>query len=143
MKPNLLKNPDGTPKHDWNDPSLNWLEDHLQQAIIQHLFKRVKGGLNIAYAASLEGMRVTGGVAAKAKASGMVEGEPDLRLYGEGGFLVLVEVKRKKKGRISSAQTERHKRLKELGFTITTLWALCPNEAICKIDAIIAEHFGL
>lgn len=53
--------------------------------------------------------------AAIAKATGMVSGEHDLRLYLEGGRLGLIEYK-SEKGRISPEQRDRHALLYRLGF---------------------------
>jgi hypothetical protein len=50
-----------------------------------------------------------------AKATGLVQGEPDLRIYMEGGRLGLIEYKAGN-GRLSPAQRDRHAELTRLGF---------------------------
>ena len=50
----------------------------------------------------------------------MTAGEPDLRLYGSPGRVLLVELKRKG-GRTSKCQDARIARLAELGFGVLVL----------------------
>ena len=55
--------------------------------------------------------------AAIAKATGLIKGEADLRVYLEGGRLGLIEYKAAK-GRLSSEQKDRGALLYRLGFTM-------------------------
>jgi hypothetical protein len=146
MKPNLLKNADGSTKFDWADPELNWLEWHLQAAMAQVLGRLERSGLDFTYAADQSGLSSSKGQAAIAKAAGMKEGEPDLRLYLPGPRLVLVEVKRGaraakggRKGRISIEQKFRREKLEALGFEVRTVWPTCPADAINIITELMRE----
>lgn len=64
----------------------------------------------------------------RAKATGLAPGDPDLRIYGMGGRLWLIEFKAAK-GRLSPAQVDRHALLKRLGFDVVTLQATTEEEA--------------
>ncbi|MBJ6135021.1 VRR-NUC domain-containing protein [Ochrobactrum sp. Q0168] len=65
---------------------------------------------------------------AQAIATGMTSGEPDLRIYGEYGRLLLIENK-VGQGRLSPAQKDRHKALERLGYTVLIIRATTTTEA--------------
>lgn len=62
-----------------------------------------------------------------AKATGLVPGEPDLRLYIEGGRLCMIEFKAGK-GRESTEQVDRIALLDTLGFTVEVVKADTADE---------------
>ena len=66
-----------------------------------------------------------------ALATGMTAGEPDLRIYGKGGRLLLIENK-VGRGRLSPAQVERHAALERLGHTVTVLRAATTDDAAAQ-----------
>ena len=61
-------------------------------------------------------------------ATGMTSGEPDLRIYGECGRLLMIENK-VGQGRLSPAQKDRHKALERLGYTVLIIRATTTTEA--------------
>lgn len=65
---------------------------------------------------------------AQAVATGMTSGEPDLRIYGENGRLLLIENK-VGNSRLSPAQKDRHEALQRLGFTVLVIRATTTEEA--------------
>lgn len=65
---------------------------------------------------------------AQAIATGMTSGEPDLRIYGEYGRLLLIENK-VGQGRLSPAQKDRHAALERLGYTVLVIRASTTTEA--------------
>ncbi|KAB2671118.1 VRR-NUC domain-containing protein [Ochrobactrum sp. LMG 5442] len=65
---------------------------------------------------------------AQAIATGMTSGEPDLRIYGEFGRLLMIENK-VGQGRLSPAQKDRHAALERLGYTVLVIRATATTEA--------------
>ncbi|MDH0369020.1 VRR-NUC domain-containing protein [Brucella anthropi] len=65
---------------------------------------------------------------AQAIATGMTSGEPDLRIYGEYGRLLLIENK-VGQGKLSPAQKDRHGALQRLGYTVLVIRATTTTEA--------------
>ena len=68
---------------------------------------------------------------AQAIATGMTSGEPDLRIYGEFGRLLMIENK-VGQGRLSPAQKDRHAALQRLGYTVLVIRATTTTEAAEK-----------
>lgn len=68
---------------------------------------------------------------AQAIATGMTSGEPDLRIYGEYGRLLMIENK-VGQGRLSPAQKDRHAALQRLGYTVLVIRATTTTEAAEK-----------
>ncbi len=65
---------------------------------------------------------------AQAIATGMTSGEPDLRIYGEFGRLLMIENK-VGQGRLSPAQKDRHAALERLGYEVLVIRATATTEA--------------
>lgn len=114
-----------------DDTSFDWKEDHIQEYIAMQLRK---GGY--CFAASLEGNRRSGAAIMKAKRAGLEAGEPDLRIYQEGGKCLFIELKRRG-GTLTLVQKNRHKRLKELGFTVHVVWAQTPADGWAKVEGLL------
>lgn len=76
---------------------------------------------------------------AKAKATGQVSGEPDLRYYLTGGRLILVELK-VTGGKLSAAQVKRHKVLRALGFVIYVIFADSPVNGWNQVRAVLTAE---
>lgn len=76
---------------------------------------------------------------ARAKASGQVKGEPDLRFYLSGGRLILIELKTTK-GILSTDQIKRHKWLRSLGFHIYVIYADCPVNGWNQVRDILNNN---
>lgn len=75
---------------------------------------------------------------AQAIATGMTSGEPDLRIYGECGRLLMIENK-VGQGRLSPAQKERHAALQRLGYTVLVIRAATTTEAAEKAVTAVLE----
>lgn len=73
--------------------------------------------------------------AAKAKAAGITAGEPDVRIYGAGGRLLLIEYKNAE-GRLSGEQVARHALLRSLGYRVEVIKAATPEE--CSAASVTA-----
>jgi hypothetical protein len=116
---------------DWSDASVRWSEDHLQMAVVRELRRR-----GVLFAADFAAGRRNPG---KAKAMGLVAGEPDLRIYLPGGRLVMVELKTDR-GKVSAPQKARHAGLAALGYTVHVLRALTPAQAVEKIATILESE---
>lgn len=77
------------------------------------------------------------GQAGIAKATGLMAGEPDMRVYMIGAVLGLIEFKRQGET-TSDAQDDRHALLRSLGFSkIYVLVALTEEEAADKAESIV------
>lgn len=125
-------------KDDWSDESKAWLEDQLQIAIVQQL-RRMRKEYDFDFAASLEGVRMSKSQAGKAKLMGMESGEPDIRIYFNGGDCLLIELKADK-GVVSKNQKDRHHVLGKLGFEVMVLKFKTPQEAKECIEQIIIDR---
>lgn len=111
----------------------------LQAAIAASLDERIeKHGQPFQYAASLEG--VIGNLnpyqSKLAVATGVKKGEPDVRLYFEGGRIVFVELKGAK-GKLTDSQKDRIPKLEALGFTVHIVKAADEDEAVALVGAIV------
>lgn len=79
--------------------------------------------------------------AAKAKATGVMAGETDLRVYGEGARLLLIEYKNAE-GRLSADQVKRHALLRALGYRVEVIKAGTPEECAAASVAIVRGWLG-
>lgn len=116
-----------------DDASYDWKETDIQQYIVMQLRKR-----GVCFAASLEGNKRSGAAIMRSIREGLEKGEPDLRIYMEGGRCVFIELKRKG-GALTLVQKNRHKRLSDLGFTVHTVWAQTPAEGWAKVEGILRD----
>lgn len=74
--------------------------------------------------------------AVKMKATGLVSGEPDVRIYLEYGRLCLIEVKTDD-GRESPEQIDRIALLDNLGFTVEVIQTSCELEAAQRAVSLV------
>lgn len=111
-------------------------EDELQEAQVTALRRHPAFGKEFTFAASLEAERRGPRARSKALRTGMMAGEPDLRLYFAHGHLVLVENK-VGKARFQPTQEPRHALLRRLGFPVHVLRAESEEEAAGAILAIV------
>lgn len=72
----------------------------------------------------------------KMKATGLVAGEPDVRIYVEGGRLCLIEVKTDD-GRESPEQIDRIALLDNLGFTVEVIQTSDPEQAAQRAVSLV------
>lgn len=73
----------------------------------------------------------------EAIAAGMTSGEPDLRIYLQGGKLAMIENKVGKVGRLSPAQVARHASLARLGHIVVTVSATNTEDAASQAVALV------
>lgn len=72
----------------------------------------------------------------KAKATGLTAGEADLRVYGFGGRLLMLEYKNAD-GRLSADQNARHATLRALGFVLEVVKATTPDECATRSVGLV------
>lgn len=120
-----------------DDGSIDWTESLIQQYIVMNLRKS-----GACFAASLEGNRRSGAAIARAKREGLEAGEPDLRIYMDGGRCLFIELKRKG-GVLTLVQKNRHKRLISLGFDVHVVWAKTPEDGWNKVRGVIDGQEGV
>lgn len=97
------------------------LEDDLQAEQVIELKKHPEYGKRFTFAGSLEAAKRGPVAASLAKRTGMMAGEPDLRLYIEGvnGMPVLAMIENKNAGNYTSGeQRDRHELLTRIGFPV-------------------------
>ena len=116
---------------DWDNPDVNWLEEHIQAAIIIHL--RQTGA---AFEVGMEGVRLSKAQRGRAKVQGMDAGKADIKILLEGGRTIHVELKRKG-GRVSSEQSRWHDKIRSMGFEVHVVFASCPTDGVDQVRAII------
>lgn len=121
-------------KCDLDDSTVKWSEHELQVAVIQRLRK-----LNVLYAADQNGLRTSKRQGAMAKQAGMMAGEPDIRIYLNGGRIIFIEMKTIR-GSISAIQRQRHKALAELGHFVYIIKEPTPLKAQDVAESIVIYH---
>lgn len=72
----------------------------------------------------------------QATAAGMTAGEPDVRIYGQGGRLLLIENK-VGNGRLSPAQSGRHAALAKIGHPVFVLRATTTDNAAQQVVDLV------
>jgi hypothetical protein len=92
----------------------------LQAAVVSDWHKLQDDGWQFEFAGDMSGVKTTN--PGRAKLTGLVAGEPDLRVYLKSGKIALLELKAKD-GRLSAAQSDRHGRLAALGHKVTVIHA--------------------
>ncbi len=103
-------------------------EDDLQAAQVAALRRHPAFNKAFTFAADMNAERRGPKARAKAMRTGMMAGEPDVRLYFSSGRLVLVENK-VGKARMQPSQEPRHAVLRRLGFPVHVLRAESEEEA--------------
>lgn len=111
-------------------------EDELQEAQVTALRRHPAFGKEFTFAASLEAERRGPRARSKALRTGMMAGEPDLRIYTSHGRVLFVENK-VGNARFQPTQEPRHALLRALGFTVHVIRATTPDEAVSAILAIV------
>tara|TARA_R100001230_G_C5470780_1_gene25730 strand:+ start:20 stop:415 length:396 start_codon:yes stop_codon:yes gene_type:complete len=127
MNTNLLN------KATWSDATIRWKEDDLQLAVAQHL--RREGYL---FAADQNAGRRSARDGARRKALGMAAGEPDLRVYLDGGRIVFIEMKTAR-GQLSKNQKQRIKALRQRDHIAHVVKAETPADAVDQVVDIITS----
>lgn len=120
-------------KASWNNPLIKWKEDDLQLAVAQHL--RREGYL---FAADQNAGRRSLRDGARRKALGMAAGEPDLRVYLDGGRCLFIEMKTAR-GRLSVSQQDRITALRDRNHLAHVVKAKTPADAVDQVIDIITR----
>lgn len=131
MGTKTMKLPNGTRVVRRTDTVPEW---KLQAAAVRSLRAMPEFGRRFTLAADMAAGRRGRKNAAIAKATGLVAGEHDLRVYLEGGRLGLIEFKAAK-GRLSPEQRDRGALLARLGFGYQTV-VKATTEADSAIQAV-------
>ena len=128
-------------KHEWADESVNWLEEHLQQAIIMRMRQRRDHGDRFRIVGDMNAAKRNKAIGARLKAAGMQTGEPDMRIYIKGGDCVFVELKRRG-NKTSKEQDAWHEILHDLDFNVAIVTASTPEQAVECMHLIIDDVVG-
>lgn len=114
-------------------------EWRYQAEVIARLHKLEDDGLPIACAGDMNRAKRSRRERMEAKVTGLTAGEPDVRVYVTGGFLLSIELKTPKGSR-SKDQKDRHKKLTDLGFTVITAKAPTPEELADEVERIVRSY---
>lgn len=129
----VLKNGTRVVRAAANDNVPEW---RLQAAQVRRLRNMPEHGRQFLIAGDQNAARRGPRAAVEAKATGMTPGEPDLRVYGSGGRLLLIENKTLK-GRLSPEQRDRHAALAALGHVVVVIRAATEADAADQAEAIV------
>lgn len=122
-----------------NDNVPEW---RLQSAAVRAL-RSMRGygdewrdGVTFTIAGDFNAARRSPGEATKAKATGLAAGEEDLRVYAEGGRLLLIEMKGAKTP-VSPEQKKRHALHRGLGFQVEVVRVATEADAAEQVCAVV------
>ncbi len=118
------------------NPKTKFEEWEIQNGAVRRLQKMILAGTPIAYAGDMNAGRRGPREMTRAVATGMMAGEPDLRVYMPGGRLGFIEFKTRK-GVLSDSQKVRHPLLRGLGFPVTVIKVATPEEAAEVTEAVV------
>lgn len=107
------------------------LEWRLQAEAVRQLKSLPEFDSEFTLAADMNAARRSPQESVKAKATGIAAGDPDLRIYGKQGRLLLIEYKAKD-GRLNKAQKERHPLLAGMGHPVTVIQSETPEECAAE-----------
>lgn len=114
------------------------LEWELQAAQVRRLRSLPGYGSEFLLAGDQNAAKRGARAATQALAAGMTAGEPDLRVYGLGGRLLLIENK-VGAARPTQVQRDRHAALRRLGHDVRVVNATTEDEAADKAEAVVRE----
>ena len=120
------------------------LESDLQEAQVEWMKSHPLYRKRFLFAASMEAGKRGPQAQKEAIATGMVAGEPDLRIYVGGSayehpVTFFIENKAKA-GRLSTEQKTRHEELAGLGFDVRTIKAETPEEAVAELEKVLKVY---
>lgn len=121
-------------KHSPDDVTIPWREEDHQAYIVTQLRR-----YGVLFRVGMEGIKLTQGQAMKAKALGMEAGEPDILIYGKGGSVLLIELKRFK-GVLSDKQKDRIAKLGRGDHMVSVIKEKTPLDAWNRLLAIVSER---
>lgn len=116
------------------------LEEDMQAAMVDALRKMPEYGAppkgQFIFAGDMNAERRGHKARTKALKTGMAAGEPDMRIYGAGGRLLLIE---NKVGRapLTESQKVRHPLLAAVGHPVHVVRATAPEEAAIKAVSLV------
>lgn len=116
-------------------------EKVLQTHAVAALMRLRMAGRPILFAGDMAGNRRTPSERLWAKATGLVAGEPDLRIYGPAGRTLFIEMKTAV-GSVSPDQHKRHAELRRLGHEVVVLRASTGDEAARLINETVERWLG-
>lgn len=111
-------------------------EYEIQAEAVRRLRAMPEFGTQFTLAGDMAAGKRSRQAATIAKATGLVPGEPDLRLYLQGGRLCMIEFKAGK-GRESTEQVDRIALLDTLGFTVVVVKADTADEGARRAAALV------
>lgn len=116
------------------------LEEDMQAAMVDALRKMPEYGAppkgQFIFAGDMNAERRGHKARTKALKTGMAAGEPDMRVYGAGGRLLLIENK-VGKAPLTESQKVRHPALAAIGHPVTVVRAATPEEAATKAVSLV------
>ena len=104
------------------------LEEDMQAAMATALRKMPDYGKRVLFAGDMNAERRGHKARTKAIKTGMAAGEPDMRIYGDGGRLLLIENK-VGTSPLTNSQEKRHPALAAIGHPVTVVRATAPEDA--------------
>lgn len=119
------------------------LEEDMQAAMVAALRKMPEYGKRFLFAGDMNAERRGHKARTKALKTGMAAGEPDLRVYGEGGRLLLIENKvgvfdpAKPDKYLTDSQKVRHPALAAIGHPVTVVYATTESDAAAQAVALV------
>lgn len=115
----------------------------MQAAMVAALRKMPEYGKRFLFAGDMNAERRGHKARTKALKTGMAAGEPDLRVYGEGGRLLLIENKvgvfdpAKPDKYLTDSQKVRHPALAAIGHPVTVVYATTESDAAAQAVALV------
>jgi hypothetical protein len=113
----------------------------LQAAAVRRLRQMPEYGSQFTLAGDMNAARRSMNESAKAVATGLAAGDPDLRIYGAGGRLLLIEYKGEK-GKLTTSQGKRHPLLARLGHPVTVIQASTEDECADATERLVRGWLG-
>ncbi|TPM58994.1 VRR-NUC domain-containing protein [Mesorhizobium sp. B2-2-4] len=118
------------------------LEEDMQAAMATALRKMPEYGKRFLFAGDMNAERRGHKARSKAVKTGMAAGEPDMRIYGEGGRLLLVENKVGNSS-LTDSQERRHPALAVIGHPVTIVRATTPEDAAALVVELVRGWLGV
>jgi hypothetical protein len=112
------------------------LEEDMQAAMVEALRKMPEHGKQFLFAGDMNAERRGHKARTKALKTGMAAGEPDMRIYGIGGRLLLIENK-VGKAPLTASQEARHPALAAIGHPVTVVRATTKEDAAAQAVSLV------
>ena len=111
-------------------------EKHISRAIVLYLDGLKKEG-RLTYYVNLEGGRRDIRQQVSMKQQGARPGRPDLEIFVSDGRVIFVELKRKKGGRLSAAQSQEIEDLRRFGHSCHVIRAVDERDGVGQLEAVL------